>query len=275
MPIDFESQPLRELRKGRDLAWDPQEIGFGQDRVDWHGLSADERQLILSQIIGFLVGERAVTHDLSPLQRALRGEKGRMEEEMYLAQQLYEEANHVEFFQRWINEVLPGKLGQDVPYPPLSGSVFSRTLPEVMQALDTDRSPAAQMRGVVAYHQLVEGVLAEVGYAIFYACLDERGLLPGLRRGVRLIQQDESRHIAFGTYLARRLIREHPELERVFIDEMERLHDEMVGASDAFFGCYPNGAPFGLDAARFRSLSEDLYQRRMRAVLKGGFVEVE
>ena len=273
MPIDFDSRPLKELRKGRALAWDPHAIDLSRDGEDWKTLSEAEQQFLLTQIVGFLVGERAVAHDLAPLQHALRFEKGRMEEEMYLTQQLFEESTHVEFFQRWMDEALPGRIGKEIPYPPGSGNYFSQILPDAMQALTTDRSPAAQMRATVTYHQLVEGVLAEVGYEIFYACLDQRSILPGLRRGIRQVQQDEARHIAFGTYFAQRLIKENPELEAVFLEEMEKLHDETVGSTDMFFGLYDDDAPFGLKHADYKKLSETFYQRRLRAVLKGGLVE--
>jgi ribonucleoside-diphosphate reductase beta chain len=272
MPINFDKFPLREMRRGRELAWDPHAIDFTRDRADWPRLTENERSFILAQVVGFLVGERGVTHDLAPLQQALRKEKGRMEEEMYLTQQLFEESTHVEFFQRWLDEVLPGRLGEDIPYPPLTGKFFSRTLPAAMQALNDDHSPEAQMRACVTYHQIVEGVLAEVGYEIFYTCLDKDGILPGLRDGLRHIQQDESRHIAFGTYFAQRLIAEHPLLESVFEDEMEKLHDETVNSSTNYFATYGGQVPFGVDPERFRTLAEDLFQRRKRAVLKGHLV---
>lgn len=269
MPIDFESLPLRELRKGRKLAWEPHDIDMAQDREDWLKLSADEKDFILGQVVGFLVGERAVAHDLAPLQQALRKEKGRMHEEMYLTQQMYEESVHVEFFQRWINEALPGVLGKDIPYPEGNGAVFSRTLPEAMQALTTDTSPEAQMRATVVYHQMVEAVLAELGYEIFYTCLDKEGILPGLREGLRNIQQDEARHVAFGTYFAQRLILEKPHLAEVFEKEMESIHEEAVTSSDRFMGKYGENVPFGLDLSHFKSFAETLYQRRIRTVLKG------
>jgi ribonucleoside-diphosphate reductase beta chain len=273
MPINFESLPLREIRKGRSLAWDPFTIDFSRDKADWAALDTAEQEFLLRQIVGFLIGERGVTHDLAPLQQTLRREKGRMEEEMYLTQQLYEESTHIEFFQRWMNDVLPGVVGKDIPFPPGQGNFFSEILPDAMQALNTDASPEAQMRATVTYHQIVEGVLAEVGYAIFYACLDAKGILPGLRFGLRQIQQDESRHIAFGTFLAQRLINEHPELERVFEECMESLHDATVGSTDGFFGPYGLQTPFGVKHADFKQLAEDLYQRRIRAVLKGGLVK--
>ena len=96
MTIKFESFPVRAMRRGRELAWDPNNVDFSRDRGDWMKLTPLEQEFLLSQVFGFLVGERGVAHDLAPLQQALRKERGRMEEEMYLTQQMYEETNHVE-----------------------------------------------------------------------------------------------------------------------------------------------------------------------------------
>lgn len=273
MPLDFDSLPLKEIRKGRELRWDPHSFDFTQDAKDWMTFSDLERELVLSQVFGFLVGERAVTHDLGPLQQALRFERGHMEEEMYITQQLFEETTHVEFFQRWMNEVLPGELGKEVDYPRGERSrVLGKILPETMSALYEDRSPEAQMRAVVVYHQLVEGVLAELGYQIFYDCLEARGLLPGLLKGVRHIQIDESRHIAFGTYLAQRLIRDHPELKELFTAEMQRLYEPALQDAKALFEFYEEPMPFGLDRDKLIKLARDLHRRRISAVLTGGLV---
>lgn len=275
MPLDFDSFPLKEIRRGRELCWDPHALDFTQDVRDWMTFSDVERELLLSHVFGFLVGERAVTHDLGPLQHALRLERGHMEEEMYITQQVFEETTHVEFFQRWMNEVLPGELGKDIDYPRGERSrILGTILPETMSALHEDRSPEAQMRAVVVYHQTVEGVLAELGFQIFYDCLEARGLLPGLLEGVRHIQVDEARHIAFGTYLAQRLIRDHPELKELFMDEMKRLFVPVMIDAEGLFEFYEAPVPFGLNRDKIVKLGADLHRRRIKAVLTGGLAAV-
>jgi len=147
-------------------------------------------------------------------------------------------------------------------------------MPETMSALNEDRSPEAQMRAVVVYHQLIEGVLAELGYQIFYDCLVDRELLPGLLEGLRNIQIDESRHVAFGTYLAQRLIRDKPELKDLFESEMQRLHEPTMLDAAALFDFFEEPMPFGLDRAKSLKLAGDLHRRRVKAVLTGGLVAV-
>lgn len=274
MSLDFNAIPLREIRKGRELMWDPHAIDFSQDKADWLKLNDDEQRVMISQVLGFLIGERAVTHDLAPLQQVLRRERGHMEEEMYITQQLFEESTHVEFFQRWLDEVLPGTLGVEIPIPPGERSpILHEELPKILNALYDDSSPEAQMRAVVVYHQIVEGVLAEVGYQIFYDCLDPQGIMPGLREGVRNIQTDEARHIAFGTYLARRLIKDYPHLKEVFSKEMDGFFPGIVRTTEILFEHYDDPIPFDLNQESMARLAQDLFDRRKKSVLQGGLVE--
>jgi ribonucleoside-diphosphate reductase beta chain len=274
MALNLDSFPLKEIRRGRELQWDPNAIDFSQDRNDWANLAPLEQRLLLNQVIGFLIGERIVAHDLAPLQMALRKERGRMEEEMYITQQLFEESNHVEFFQRWVYEVLPGELGKDIPFPSSEPSpLLHVALPQAMNALLEDTSQTAQIRAIVAYHQNVEGVSAEVGYQIFYDCMDQNAILPGLREGVRKIQIDESRHIAFGTYLAQRIINETSEMKQVFIDAMEEIKQATVRSTAMLFELFESPYPFDLQADTYISLTRDLHARRTKAVLEGHLIK--
>lgn len=274
MSLNLDSFPVREIRKGRELAWDPYAIDFSKEREHWSQLNDREQKALLIQVVGFYVGERAVTHDLAPLQQALRREPDRLDEEMYITQQMFEETTHVEFFKRWMNEGLPGKLGVDIPFPTGKPSVvLHKLLPEAMTALNEDRSPRAQICASVMYHQIVEGVLAELGYEVFYAMLDPRDLMPGLREGVRNIQRDEARHIAFGTYFCQRVIRENPDMESFFVEEMDAKLDVVLEANQSFFEAIGDPAPFDLEQERFDKLIRTLHRRRREAVLSGSLVE--
>lgn len=272
MPIDFNKYPLKLFRQSRDLAWDPRDIDCAADKPDWANLDPVETQLMLGTVAGFLVGERGVTHDLAPLQQALRREKGRMEEEMYLTMQLMEEAKHVEFFQMWMNDALPGVPGVDLPLPPARGNVFSEVLPQTFAVLLEDRSPLAQMKASCLYHMIVEGVLAETGYKIFHAAFEKRDWFRGLKEGIRQIQLDEARHIAFGTYFLQRLIRENPSLGPAFEEEMERLRPAGESIVDQVFEVYGADGrvvPFGLEEGPLRKFNRQLWESRLQQVKKG------
>lgn len=265
MSLDLDSFPMRLFRKSQERMWDPANIDFSVDRRHWLELSGDERELVIRLVDGFYVGERGVTHDLAPLQLALRRERGRMDEEMYLAAQLFEEAKHVEFFQRWLDGALPGVFGKDIPYPRLTGDLFSERLPKVMGALLVDPSPANQLRAVVTYHLYVEGVGAESSYPIYFE-IGNRGLFPGLTEGIRLVRRDEARHIAFGTYLLQRLLDEHPSLEAVFEEEMEVLRPYAAAAGEQTFAAFPGAIPFGFDRDQYTALYLENFEIQRRNV---------
>src|SRR5579875_2420926 len=189
----------------RDGIWDPRDIDFATDVADWGAMGAAEREGILRLTAMFQAGEESVTLDLLPLILAVSGD-GQMEEAMYLSTFHWEEAKHTEFFRRFLDEVCAttGDLGRF--HTPSYRRIFYEELPGAMSALLTDASPVAQARASVTYNMIVEGVLAESGYHAYFRATERLGILPGLREGLRLVRQDESRHIAYGLYLLCRLI---------------------------------------------------------------------
>jgi ribonucleoside-diphosphate reductase beta chain len=81
-----------------------------------------------------------------------------------------------------------------------------------MTRLDNDRSPEAFLDAGLTYNQFIEGVAAIAGYKGWSKFFENFKVLPGLQEGLSLIQRDERRHIAYGTYMCRRIIAAHPEL---------------------------------------------------------------
>jgi ribonucleoside-diphosphate reductase beta chain len=166
-----------------------------------------------------MVGEEAVTLDIVPLLRCM-SDLGRLEDTMYLAMFTMEEAKHTEMFRRWFDAVGmdPASLddlirAQQAALGERRTGVFDGALTRVMRRLDTDHSPQAILDASLIYNQLVEGVLAIAGYQHWDEVFGRLGgKLPGLAAGLKLTQRDERRHIAYGTYLARRVLAENPEL---------------------------------------------------------------
>ncbi len=266
MPLDLESFPLRMFSAAQERSWVASSIDTTHEREHLASLAPDERELLLRMVAGFRVGERGVTHELAPLLEVLR-DQGRLDEEMFVTSPRFEEARHVEFFERWIQAAIPGVWGRDVPYPRLSGDLFSMRLPEVMRALRSDHSPEAQVRAVVTYHLWVEGVGAEAGYPLFFEIFERTGRFPALEQGITLIRRDEARHIAFGNYLLQRLIAEHPSAEAAFEAELAAIEPLVESGADQTFAPFERGAaPFGLDRERYRALYRENFELQRRNV---------
>ena len=252
---------MRLFEKAKRLGiWNPSDIDLSQDRADWLSFSDPERTLLLQLTSMFQAGEEAVTLDLLPLIQVI-AQEGRLEEEMFLTTFLFEEAKHVDFFRRFLDEV--AQEGGDLTRYSSENyrAVIYEALPTALQRLHKDPSPAAQVEAAVTYNMIAEGVLAETGYHAYFSVLERSGWLPGVHKGISLIKLDESRHIAYGIYLLSRLVANHPELWQLLEDKMNELLIPAVGViGDIFSGYDP--MPFGLIADDFVSYAMDQFNKR-------------
>jgi ribonucleoside-diphosphate reductase beta chain len=267
--LDYESVPWRLWEKSKKLFWDPADLDFTQDALDWQAMSADDRTLVAMSARGFMVGEEAVTLDIVPLLRCM-SDLGRLEDTMYLAMFTMEEAKHTDMFRRWFDAVgldpaslddlvraQQAALGQgDRP------GLFDGALTRVMRRLDTDRSPRAILDATLIYNQLVEGVAAIAGYRRWEQTFRKLGKLPGLEAGIRLTQRDERRHIAYGTYLGRQIIAANPELWEWVEQRWAKLTAGFGGGYGADPQVQERRAALGFDD----EFQQQLIKRRLEAL---------
>lgn len=275
--LDRSLPPMRLYEKAKRLGiWNPSDIDLSKDRSDWAALQPDEKDLILRLLAMFVAGEEAVTLDLLPLIRVIARE-GRLEEEMFLTTFLFEEAKHTDFFRRFLDEVtsLPSPSGEGLAvrsdlseyHTDNYRQLFYDALPAALSALEADPSPSAQVRASVTYNMVVEGVLAETGYHAFFTMLERNDLMPGLRKGISLLKQDESRHIAYGVYLLSRLVAEHPEEWDTLDAQMNSLLPFAIGVIGDAFAAY-EVVPFGLVEDDFVGYAMSQFTRRFERLEK-------
>jgi ribonucleoside-diphosphate reductase beta chain len=257
-----DTPPMRLYEKAKRFGiWNPSDIDMEQDGRDWLSLASDEQDILLRLTAMFQAGEEAVTLELLPLIMTIAGE-GRIEEEMFLTTFLFEEAKHTDFFNRFLTEVAraSGDLGRY--HSDNYHTIFYRLLPEALGALRKDPSAAAQVRASVTYNMIVEGMLAETGYHAYFTVLERNNLMPGTRRGVTLLKQDESRHIAYGIYLLSRLVAETDSLWPVLESQMNELFSPALGVIGDVFAQY-DPVPFGLVEEDFIDYGLSQFQKRV------------
>jgi len=262
-----DSFPMRLYEKAKRLGvWNPADIDFSLDRADWEAMDGDRRKAILRLTARFLGGEEAVTLDLLPLVLAI-ARQGRLEEEVFLTTFLFEEAKHTDFFSRWVREVVGSPRLPGAPEP--SMQLFDVELPNAMNALLEDQSPAAIARASVTYNMVIEGVLAETGYHSYHRSLAVNGLMPGLCAGLVNIKRDESRHIAYGVYLLSRLVAEDPSIWDVIEQRMEELRPLIDAIIRSGYEDYPDGiSPFGLRVDEFSDYAANQFRKRYERIAK-------
>jgi ribonucleoside-diphosphate reductase beta chain len=266
--INYDLVPWKLWEKSKKLFWDPADLDFSQDAVDWQQMSEASRTIIAMSARGFMVGEEAVTLDIVPLLRCM-SDLGRLEDTMYLAMFAMEEAKHTEMFRRWFDAVGmdPASLddlvrAQQAALGERRTGIFDGALTRVMRRLDTDQSPQAILDASIIYNQLVEGVLAIAGYQRWDQVFRKLGKLPGLEAGLKLTQRDERRHIAYGTYLARRTLAENPELW----EWLEERWAKLTASFNSGYGGADPQDPRERDAAQLNELYRTLSKRRLDAL---------
>jgi ribonucleoside-diphosphate reductase beta chain len=272
--LQRDTPPMKLFEKAKKYGiWNPTEIDFTQDRNEWAKLAPDEQDVLLRLAAQFQAGEEAVTLDLLPLMMTIAKE-GRIEEEMFLTTFLWEEAKHVDFFNRFMNEVVGKPADLSHYHTPSYRLIFYEALPQALNRLTHDPSPEAQVIASVTYNMIVEGVLAETGYHSFYTVLRKNNLMPNVTHGIDLLKQDESRHIAYGIFLISRLVAEHPGLWQAAEETMNSLMMPALGVVNEAFACY-DPVPFGLELDEFTNYATMQFQKRYMRIAQsqGGTLE--
>lgn len=270
---DWNLLPMRLFVKGNARFWNAADIDFSADAEDWQRLSEElappQREVLIRLASLFLAGEEAVTEDIQPFMTAMAAE-GRSEDEFYLTQFAFEEAKHAEGFRRWLDAL---GIHEDLHFAveDIEGYrlIFYELLPEALQRLRTDPSPAAQVRASVIYNQVVEGTLALTGYHAWLRVSREQGIFPGMQRLIGHIADDERRHMAWGTYTCRRHVASDDANWNVIDYTMGELMQPALSVTTGMFDLLEEQGyemPFGLTVEHFADYALDRFSRRMGAI---------
>lgn len=263
--LDFESFPMKLFQKAKIYGiWNPADIDLSADQAQWKEFTTDEQKILLHLSALFMAGEEAVTLDILPLIQTIASE-GRIEEEIFLTSFLWEEAKHTEFFSMYAQQVMAGPKDFEAFHKPMYKILFYDKLPRALHALHDDTSARSQLKAAATYNMIVEGTLAETGYAAFSKMLRDNDLLPGLLEGIEKLKQDESRHIAFGLYLVNRLLDENPDLGEELEDLLEELLYDATNVIHEIFAQYDQ-VPFGLEKEWFLNHATQQFQNRITKI---------
>jgi ribonucleoside-diphosphate reductase beta chain len=221
--MDRDSRSNRYYRNAVERHWDPGEIDLEPDRENllaW-AEDADEGMFLETKdgIAKFGAGEEAVTEDLAPLAVVLED----IDDQMFLTTQLYEEAKHADFFERYWQEVIvpvEEAMGWEHTSPKDERffnepyvELFDRNRKAMYRLLeDGGDTPENRAKAYCHYHLTIEGILAQTGYygmqTSYGGQFEELPHLPGLVEGFTNIRSDEGRHVGFGMSQLKKLIAE-------------------------------------------------------------------
>lgn len=264
--LNWASMPLKLFAGGNAKFWNPADIDFSRDQTDFAELSDDERDYAIRLCAQFIAGEESVTQDIQPFMSAMRAE-GRLGDEMYLTQFAFEEAKHTQVFRMWLDAVgVTDDLHKYLDDLPSYRTIFYEELPNSLDKLAIDPSPAAQIRASVTYNHIVEGMLALTGYYAWQKICVKRGILPGMQELVRRIGDDERRHMAWGTFTCRRHVAADDANWTVFENRMNELIPLALQLTEDGFTLYGDHPPFELSKDEMLQYSADKGMRRFGTI---------
>lgn len=223
MPVDYANRErsFELYRKGKaEGTWDPDDYDLTQDADDWQEFSDEEQRQFLALASGFYDGEENVTRTLAPYMMALDALDGEsvpfdpVQEEIYLSQQVYEEAKHTDFFSRYYEEVFGTQ--DTASYRQRREDAYgtedlydqAEDLREAIDRGDQRHLLHTLSEAYLNYMGIIEGQLARAGYMSFDQMCDLKAeelgreeVLPTFQAALGKIRQDETRHIENGRWM--------------------------------------------------------------------------
>jgi ribonucleoside-diphosphate reductase beta chain len=208
------NDPQALYRRWEDSQWSPFAIDLATDREQWASLADEQRGLIFYVLSSLMVAEERITTKFS----GLVGAHGSEEEATFLATQQVDEARHMQFYARFQDEVVaaPAEIAAHVARAREHVSdafrqIFDVALVEAhAELLASPESLEAKVRFVTIYHQILEGTLGLTSFKFITDYLSGAGLLPGFVEGYSKIHDDETRHIGYGVWFLRGVVRSSP-----------------------------------------------------------------
>jgi ribonucleoside-diphosphate reductase beta chain len=199
--------------------WTVEEVDFGTDTADLQKkMTPAERHLIERLVAFFATGDSIVANNLVlNLYRHLNAPEARM----YLSRQLYEEAQHVEFYLTLLDTYVPDPEDRHRAFAAIETIPSIRKKAEFclrwldatseLARLETREDRRRFLLNLICFAACIEGLFFFGAFAYVYF-LRSRGLLHGLAAGTSWVFRDESAHMAFAFEVVRVIRAEEPEL---------------------------------------------------------------
>jgi len=195
--------------------WFPHEIALGEDLEDWKKMTEDERYA-LSFLMSFfnpaeLIVNRTLALGVYPYLKA-------PEAHLYLAKQMWEEANHCLAFE-YVLETFPLDrekiFKQHLATPSIKAKEdwITNFLIRMNTSLDIETTEGKKdfVRNLTAYNVVMEGVWFYSGFMVALS-FRQRNQLRNFGSLIDWVVRDESLHLKFGMNLILTILEENPDI---------------------------------------------------------------
>ncbi len=273
-PTDMNLHPMK-YKWAYDLynqavrnSWFPHEIPLGEDLVDWRKMTEDERHAVEFLMAFFNPAELIVNRSLAlgvyPYLKS-------PECHLYLAKQMFEEANHCVAFE-YVLETFP--LDRDKVYnvhldtdsmrkkEAFINKYLIRMTEETLN-IETPEGKKDFVRNLVATNIVMEGIWFYSGFMVALS-FRQRNQLRNLGSMINWVIRDESLHLKFGIHVIHTVLEENPDiLTEEFANEIRSIVIEGVELESAYNkDLFPNGI-LGLNADYVNQYVQYVADRRL------------
>lgn len=248
--------------------WFPHEIQLGEDLQDFAKMTEDEKHAVTFLMSYFnpneLLVNKALAFGVYPYINA-------PEAHLYLAKQMWEEANHCVAFE-YVLETFPidreEAYESHVTVPSMSAKEdfqikFIKRMTEETLDITTTEGKRDFVRNLVAYNVILEGIWFYSGFMVALS-FRQRNLLRNFGSLIDWIVKDESLHLKFGINLILTVLEENEDLQTPeFADEIRNMIIDAVQMEEQYNrDLLPNGI-LGLNADYVNQYVEYLADRRL------------
>jgi ribonucleoside-diphosphate reductase beta chain len=248
--------------------WFPHEIALKEDLEDWTKMTDDERHAVSFLMAFFnpaeLIVNRSIALGIYPYLKS-------PECHLYLAKQMWEEANHCVSFE-YVLETFPFdkekifSLHLDVPSMQAKEEYvmkYMKRMTEDTLDITTTEGKKDFIRNLVATNIVMEGIWFYSGFMVALS-FRQRNQLRNFGSMINWVLRDESLHLQFGINLIHNILEENQDLlTEEFADEIRTIIIEGVDREVAYNkDLFPNGI-LGLNADYVNQYVQYVADRRL------------
>jgi ribonucleoside-diphosphate reductase beta chain len=254
--------------------WTVEEVDFSTDLTDLHSrVLPAERHLIQRLVAFFATGDSIVGNNLVlNLYKHINSPEARM----YLSRQLFEEAQHVQFYLTLLDNYLPEMKEREAAFAAIDNIPSIRRKADFcfrwidavqnLDRLDTRDQMRQFLLNLICFAACIEGLFFFAAFAYVYF-LRSKGLLHGLATGTNWVFRDESAHIAFAFEVIRTVRRELPEIFDETMDQnVIAMLREAVECETAFAEDVLAKGVAGMSLSDLRKYLEYVADRRLESL---------
>src|SRR5665213_2659660 len=248
--------------------WFPHEIALKEDLEDWAKMTEDERHAVEFLVSFFNPAELVVNRSLAlgvyPYLKSA-------ECHLYLAKQMWEEANHCVAFE-YVLQTFPldrekvFNLHTQVPSMSAKEDFINKYMKRMTEDeldISTEGGKRDFIRNLVATNIVMEGIWFYSGFMVALS-FRQRNQLRNLGSLINWVLRDDSLHLKFGINLIHNILEENPDLlTEDFANDIRNIIIEGVDLEVEYNkGLFPNGI-LGLNADYVNQYVKYVADRRM------------